>query len=120
MNYYTSRNNTFYDRLNTNYRILPTPNAFHFIAEGGDKYRNKEYWLRANGSIRPLPIKEHNSKLPNIPELDWVFIIKIIFSLYVIIIGYNSISGEKEEGTLRLTLSYSMSRIKILLAKVEL
>jgi ABC-type transport system involved in multi-copper enzyme maturation permease subunit len=64
-----------------------------------------------------MPGKERNFKMPDIPELDWAFIIKIIFTLYVLLLGYASISGEKELGTLRLILSNSHGRIKFLVSK---
>lgn len=93
------------------------PNQLLFMAEGGDKYRPTGYYLSPKGVLDALPSGPRNFKLPEIPELDWSFIIKIIFSLYVILLGYNAISGEKEEGTLRQILSNSIGRIRVLVAK---
>ena len=64
-----------------------------------------------------MPGKVRNFKMPDIPELDWAFIIKIVFTLYVLLLGYSSVSGEKEQGTLRLILSNSHGRIKFLVSK---
>ncbi len=93
------------------------PNQLSFMVEGGDKYRPSGYILRQKGVLDAMPSGPRNFKLPEIPELDWSFIIKIIFSLYVILLGYNAISGEKEQGTLRQILSNSMGRVKVLVAK---
>jgi len=93
------------------------PNQLLFMAEGGDKYRPNGYTLKPKGVLDALPAGPRNFKFPEVPELDWSFIIKIIFSLYVILLGFNAISGEKEQGTLRLTLSNSIGRIKLLVAK---
>jgi ABC-type transport system involved in multi-copper enzyme maturation permease subunit len=93
------------------------PNQLSFMVEGGDKYRPYGYMLRQKGVLDAMPSGPRNFKLPEIPELDWSFIIKIIFSLYVILLGYNAISGEKEQGTLRQILSNSMGRVKVLVAK---
>ncbi len=97
--------------------LLVKPNPLLFLAEGGDKYRPTAYQLSPKGRLTAMPGKERNFKMPDIPELDWAFIIKIIFTLYVLLLGYASISGEKEQGTLRLILSNSHGRIKFLVSK---
>ena len=50
-------------------------------------------------------------------ELDWVFIIGVLLSFVVVVITFDSITGEKENGTLRLALSNSIPRDKYLLSK---
>jgi ABC-type transport system involved in multi-copper enzyme maturation permease subunit len=93
------------------------PNSLIFISEAGDKYRPHAYRLSPKGALSPTAEEARNYKMPEIPEIDWSFIIKILFSLYIILLGYNSISGEKEQGTLRLLLSHPMGRLKLLTAK---
>ena len=93
----------------------PTP--LLFMSEGGGKFRPSGYTLKPKGVIDANPAGPRNFKLPVIPDLDWSFIIKIIFSLYVVLLGYGAIAGEKEQGTLALILSNSISRIKVLVAK---
>ena len=81
--------------------LYKKPSHLQFIAEGGDKYQPEGYTLYPEGWIEPSHISSVNInyKIPDIPELDWVFIIKIIFSLYALLLGYNAVSGEKEWGT---------------------
>ncbi len=97
--------------------LFAKPNSLIFMAEGGDKYRPAGYQLYPKGRLSTMPGKVRNFKMPDIPELDWAFIIKIIFTLYVLLLGYSSISGEKEQGTLRLILSNSHGRVKYLVSK---
>lgn len=51
------------------------------------------------------------------PRVDLVFIIGVFLSLMVFLLSYDSISGEKEEGTLRLVFSYNVPRDTFLLGK---
>jgi ABC-type transport system involved in multi-copper enzyme maturation permease subunit len=51
-------------------------------------------------------------------KIDFYFIITIILSLLAFIITFNSISGEKESGTLRLMVSNPVPRWKIIFAKI--
>jgi ABC-type transport system involved in multi-copper enzyme maturation permease subunit len=97
--------------------LLEKPNSLAFVAEGGDKYRPAGFHLYPKGRLSAMPGKVRNFKMPDIPELDWAFIIKIVFTLYVLLLGYSAISGEKEQGTLRLILSNSHGRIKFLVSK---
>ncbi len=60
-----------------------------------------------------------NDPLPVIfPLLDLTFIVTILLSLVALLFSYDSVSGEKEDGTLKLMLSNSISRSKIILGKI--
>jgi len=50
--------------------------------------------------------------------LDLTFIVKIILSLFAILFTYDAIVGEKEKGTLKLTLSNNVPRDRLILGKV--
>ncbi len=49
--------------------------------------------------------------------LDLMFIVKIVLSLFAILFTYDAIVGEKEKGTLKLALSNSVPRDRLLLGK---
>lgn len=49
--------------------------------------------------------------------LDFTLIVQVVLSLFAILFAYNAISGEKEEGTLKLALSNAVPRAQYLLAK---
>jgi ABC-type transport system involved in multi-copper enzyme maturation permease subunit len=51
------------------------------------------------------------------PRSDMTFFVGVIMSLLALVFSYDSISGEKERGTLRLMLSYSVPRDTVLIAK---
>jgi len=49
--------------------------------------------------------------------LDLTFIVKIVLSLFAILFTYDAIVGEKERGTLKLTLSNKVPRDRLILGK---
>jgi ABC-type transport system involved in multi-copper enzyme maturation permease subunit len=51
-------------------------------------------------------------------EVDLTFVVKIVLSLFVIMLTYDAVSGEKERGTLKLMLANNLPRYKILLSKI--
>ncbi len=51
------------------------------------------------------------------PPIDLVTFVGVILSLMALVFGYDAVCGEKERGTLRLMLSYSVPRRTVLLAK---
>jgi ABC-type transport system involved in multi-copper enzyme maturation permease subunit len=100
--------------------MVPQRSPYQFLSEGGDQYGYKQYTLSPGGIISPYdwsPLTRPESGLPNIPELDWAFIIRMVFALYVILLGYNVVCGESEQGTLRLVLSNPLGRVHLLFAK---
>lgn len=50
--------------------------------------------------------------------LDLDFIFGFVLSLFAILLGYNAISGEKEQGTLRLSFANALPRGKYILGKL--
>jgi ABC-type transport system involved in multi-copper enzyme maturation permease subunit len=57
----------------------------------------------------PLPIL--------FPHLDFLFIVTIIMSLLAVLFSYDAVTGERQRGTLRLVVSNSISRTKVLFGK---
>ncbi len=122
-----------YSRLNSDYRLhvaqedqhpstvatslFKAPSPLLFMAEGGEKSSPPGYFLGPKQGISAMPAGPRNFKMPEVPEIDWAFVIKMLFSLYVILLGFETVSGEKERGTLRLVLSNPIGRVKLLTAK---
>ena len=123
-----------YGRLNADYRPSPCQpggaasparwgrpsiiaGPLPVIGQGREKDSPSGYYLGPKLTLFPNTAELAISRYPNIPELDWAFIIKIVLSLYVILLGFEAISGERERGTLRLVLSNPVGRVKLLTAK---
>jgi ABC-type transport system involved in multi-copper enzyme maturation permease subunit len=51
-------------------------------------------------------------------SIDFGFIVQVVLSLFAIVFTYDAINGERENGTLKLVLSNSISRGKYLFAKL--
>jgi len=79
----------------------------------------KEGFYRFTHQQMPYKVLENlnDTISPLFPGMDQIFLIGIILSLLAVIFGYDSICGEKENGTLRLMLSCSVPRDIILLGK---
>lgn len=60
---------------------------------------------------------QQNSMLQTFTALDWSFIIGVVMSFVAILFTFDAISGERERGTLALTLSYAVPRGVILFSK---
>jgi len=65
----------------------------------------------------PEVIGETNFLVSQFVALDWMFVISLILSFFAILLTFDSLSGEKERGTLPLALSNSIPRDTVLLGK---
>ncbi len=97
-----------------------------FCARGNSADRIQSVSVRIGGTIAPrmerlsrLPVGERlvTFALPYADHIDWVFIIKIIFSLFAIIFTFDAVCWEREQGTLTLMCANPVSRSCILLGK---
>ena len=55
--------------------------------------------------------------MPDYTNVDWNTIVSIVLSLIAILFTFDAISSDRERGTLRLTLSNSVSRGTVLVSK---
>jgi len=67
--------------------------------------------VRSVGSI------DRNPLLAIASPVDLMFITGIVMSLLVLVLSFDSISGEREDGTLKLLLSFPVPRATLILAK---
>ena len=98
------RNYAYRDGL---FRLIPQqkpPERFRPLIIGISGDENVESF-----DDNPLPIL--------FPPFDFLFIVTIIMSLLAILFSYDTISGERQSGTLRLVIANSISRTKILFGK---
>jgi ABC-type transport system involved in multi-copper enzyme maturation permease subunit len=80
------------------------PERFRPLIIGISKNEGTDFF-----DYNPLPIL--------FPPLDFLFIVTIIMSLLAMLFSYDAIAGERQNGTLRLVISNSISRPKILFGK---
>jgi len=94
------------------------PESLSIFCEGFDGKLGNTVSIRI-GEV-PREAKGHERR-DNIflvsPSLDFVSIVAVILSLFALLASYDAISGENEDGTLRLMLSNAISRDTILMGK---
>lgn len=101
------------------YRIFREPQVLRTIvagvedAAGRTSYPNQLYENNLTESKY-----ESNTIFTLFGSLDLMFVIKFVFSLCAVFLTYEVVSGEKEKGTLKLTLSNSVSRNQLIAGKV--
>ncbi|MFC1562903.1 ABC transporter permease subunit [candidate division KSB1 bacterium] len=97
--------------------IYKTPNHLSFISEGQDENLPNAFQPSAFKVYGPSKRIRSNILLWRINALDWALIIGFVLSFTSLILVYDRISGERENGTLRLYLSNPVSRSIVLLGK---
>ena len=99
------------------HRLYKSPNPMRLCAEGREKYTPNSFEI----NITKVDEMENRARVnflrAKLEDLDWAFIIGVIVSFAAIILTYDAISGEREDGTLKLMMSNSVSRASIILGK---
>lgn len=111
--------------------LYKRPSSLAFIADGGDAYlpkniSNGESWstsgqggeVKSNwwlnyGTVNP----DATDLRPFATKIDWVFIITYLLSFIPLLFTFDALSGEREQGTLRLCLANPISRSILLIGK---
>ena len=104
------------------------PSHLRFCAEGDEaflpKHARGRNFVRYIANARPVWRMGYPQETPNLrnirPDfttLDWAFIVGYVLSFIAILFTFDSISGELERGTLRLTLANAIPRHTVLMGK---
>jgi ABC-type transport system involved in multi-copper enzyme maturation permease subunit len=106
-----------------NIQIFRKPQILSTLVQG----RDRELGSRMEISYLNLPIQpsgymgesasQHYRYVSGFESVDFAFVVRIVLSLMVIFLGYNSISEERVQGTLRLVLAHPLPRGQLLLGK---
>lgn len=94
-----------------NFRVFLPPQPLAALVSGvsNDIGRNTE--INGRGELKPEDTIFGDDPIYAVFRfLDLEFIFQIILSLFAILFAYDSINGEKERGTLRLTFAYQVPR----------
>ena len=108
--------------------LYKKPSDLRFCAEGGEAFMSdraqasyhrwstdtlKSFWILTY----PSATANRDNVRPDVTKVDWGFIIGYVLSLVALLFTFDSISGERERGTLRLTLSNPIPRHTVLIGK---
>ncbi|MHC4324583.1 MAG: ABC transporter permease subunit, partial [Planctomycetota bacterium] len=97
--------------------IYRKPQPLGLCAEGFEQSLPNFFKVNAFTADLPGTKGQANFALPHFSHVDWVLIVSLILSFAALVFTYDSICGEKEDGTLRLTMANTISRHKVLLGK---
>jgi ABC-type transport system involved in multi-copper enzyme maturation permease subunit len=100
-------------------RILLPPQPLAALVTGVSNDIGQTAELSGRGAITPSDSRYGDDPIYAVFRfLDLEFIFGIVLSLFAVLFAYDSISGEKERGTLQLTFSSGVTRATYLLAKI--
>jgi len=107
--------------------LYKKPSSLHFCADGGDIFlpdavhmliRRIAHGLDGFWQLDYRPATHNSTNIrPDTITVDWGFVIGYVLSLIAILFTFDSISGEREHGTLRLMLANSIPRHTVLIGK---
>jgi len=100
-----------------NHHAYRQPKLLALCAGGFEESLPGQFTFDAFSTSLPLLAGQSNFTLPRFINLDWSFMVSLIFSFIAFVLAYDSICGEKEKGTLRLILAGATPRATILLGK---
>ncbi len=106
-----------------NVEIFRKPQILSTLVQG----RDRELGSRVKFNYLRLPIQtsgymgefasQHHRYVSGFASIDFAFVIRVVLSLMVIFLAYNSISEEVSQGTLRLALANALPRGQLLFGK---
>jgi len=99
-------------------RVFRRPPALEAVVRGVGDASGRVSGVNNRMENRPAESKyESNLFLAIFSAFDLLFVVKMVLSLFAMLFAYDAVSGEKERGTLGLTLANSVPRSRLILGK---
>ena len=97
--------------------MVRPPSPLSFVVGGQEDKIPNSMTVNAFQYLDPQTVSRDNKIMPVVYPLDWAFIIGSLMTLLAVFLSYDSICGEKRDGTLSLVLSNPVSRLKVFFGK---
>jgi len=99
--------------------VYRSPFILSVFCEGLEKQLGQSAKIELGGVSEIITASEAGNPFLSIfPTLDITLILKIVMSILALLVAYDTISGERERGTLRLVLANRTARHEVLLGKL--
>jgi ABC-type transport system involved in multi-copper enzyme maturation permease subunit len=96
---------------------LVAPNPLAIFAKGLDDAMTRSFEVSITGIEARAGKVSGNVIYSFFPAPDFLYVVRVVLSLVALLFGFDQVSREREQGTLKLLLGGSMSRAKVLLGK---
>lgn len=99
-------------------KLYQPPSRLGFIAMGKEEVLPNAMKIDFFKESEPEYYKSRNNFFDRFSSLDWSFLLVYVISFICLAFSYGAFSGEKNKGTLKLILSYTVPRGQLILAKL--
>ena len=108
-----------HDSAHQGLHVLKSEPSLSLIDPGIGPYVGAAIWLQSHvqGEVRFRPAQDATG-LQRFGELSAAWILQILGPLFVIVLGFDALAGEREKGTLRQTLSMGVGRLPLMSGKI--
>jgi ABC-type transport system involved in multi-copper enzyme maturation permease subunit len=96
---------------------LLAPNPLSIFAKGLDDAMTRSFEISTIGIEVRVGQRGGNIIYSFFTAPDFLYIVRVVLSLVALLFGFDQVSREREQGTLKLLLGSSVSRAKVLLGK---
>ncbi|HUT08588.1 MAG TPA: ABC transporter permease subunit [Candidatus Latescibacteria bacterium] len=96
---------------------LVAPNPMAIFAKGLDDAMTRSFEVSAIGIDVRAGQSSGNIIYSYFPAPDFLYVVRVVLSLVALLFGFDQVSREREQGTLKLVLGSSVSRAKVLAGK---
>lgn len=98
-------------------RALRFPAALSVWARGIDAALPGYWQFTSRGVLQGPPLGDVTSSIGTLANIDYLFVSQVILGLMAVLLTFDSISGERESGTLRATLAHPVPRNAVVIGK---
>jgi ABC-type transport system involved in multi-copper enzyme maturation permease subunit len=96
---------------------LVAPNPLSIFAKGLDEAITRSFEISTIGVEVQTGQASGNIIYSFVPAPDFLYVVRVVLSLVALLFGFDQVSREREQGTLKLLLGGSISRAKVLAGK---
>lgn len=96
---------------------LVAPNPMAIFAKGLDDAMTRSFEVGTIGIDVRAGQSSGNIIYSYFPAPDFLYVVRVVLSLVALLFGFDQVSREREQGTLKLVLGSSVSRAKVLAGK---
>ena len=106
------------DLAGTGFTVTKPPTPLRFIVDNNLEDVPTARLVTTRNAWLPTSASTHRQQTTNLWDVDLSFIVTVVFTFLAVVLTFDSVCGEREQGTLKLLLTTGVSRYQIVLSKM--
>ena len=100
------------------FEVAMPPTPLRFVVDSNLEDVPTARYITTRNAWLPTSVSFHRQQTTSLWDIDLSFIVTVVFTFLAVVLTFDSVCGEREQGTLKLLMTSRVSRYQVVVSKI--